>query len=501
MKLARQWPWFTLLGLAVLWRAIYAYWTPLVNRYLVPPGDDPAFHLDQVDRILHGNVSFFHDGYPLGFHLVTAAAAKLFGMDSLTAIRLVPPILLVIPVVVMFIVGRRLFGSVAVGAIAAAAWSFLALAPSRAFGDGNYPNLLAGSIFLPWAMLAFYEFCRERTWKNLLLLIVPTGLIFFTHHLTLIFFLIASLPLGLATLVYRFKKAGGRLKLVGKLIAAAAALALVGAGVWHIYAPLALPYWQALLRDHSLGSILGPYSTPPSFAEFLDVHTPFFLFLGFVGAVALAITHRSRQLKLLMFGWLGMLLLLSITPVFGLPGRFLRELAVPLALLIGYFPVAFFQQIRTDAGRLLLVLLVAGLFVGDWLYSFHRPYALPDPFGPLVRVQHDEEPALTTLDIITPPGGVILANNSDPYLGYLVHRKVIVVSNPLDVGQILASQPVTTVYVGARPPLTPDNVYPYFENFDATTAALTALPGLVPAEVLGSGTRVYRYLPSAGSTP
>ncbi len=491
---SRQWPWFLIVGLAFIWRAVYAYWTPLVNRYLVPPGDDPIYHLNRIDGLLHGQFELFHDGYPLGFHLLTAMIARVSGMDSLTAIRLVPPLLLIIPVLVIFFVGRRLFGSNAVGAIAAAAWSFLALAPIRSFGDGNYPNLLADSIFLPWAMLALYQFCTERTAVRLVGLLAPVGLIVLTHHLTFVHFIVAALPLVLFTLHGRLRDQSARRRTLRNLFIGVAVLLVAGIAAWPVYGPpLLLPYLAALVRHGSLESILGPFSASPTLGTFLEVHTPLFLLLGCVGVAALWLTHQSKELKVFLLGWTGMLVLLSITPVFGLPGRFLRELAEPLALLIGYFPVALWQQMRTGVGRTIFVILIAGLFVADWAYSFQRPYALPDPFGPLIRVQHDEEPALTTLEIVTPPNGTILANNSNPYLGYLVKRKVIVVDNPLDVTQITMLQPISTVYVGARPPLTPESSYPYFRNFDTTAAALEQIPGLILGQALESGTKIYRY--------
>lgn len=489
----RTWPWLGIVGLAVIWRTIYAYWTPIIDRYLVPPGDDPAFHLAQIDRILHGQVSLVRAGYPMGFHLLAAGLARLFGLDPLSAIRLIPPSLLIIPVGVIFVVGWRLFRSPAAGAIAAAAWAFLALAPIRSFGDGNYPDLLADSVFLPWAMLALYEFCQSRSIRRLINLLIPVCLILLTHHLTFIQFLLISLPISFWTLGGRLKDPTSRKPTMYKLLAGLGLIVITAFLAWPAYGPtLLVPYIAALRVSGSLATILRPYSTPPNLATILQIHNPTFIILGVIGLFVFWWLERELPVKIFLLGWIGVLVVLSVTPVFGLPGRFVRELALPLALLVGYFPVALASRFPSRTAWIILAVVITAVFAIDWAASFHRPYALPDPFGPLIRVQHDEEAGIALLDRLTPAGGTILANNSDPYLVYLVHHPVVTVNNPQDVAQVIALQPIAIVYVGARPPLTPANVYPYFQNFTATAAALRQIPGLVPIASLPSGTRLYR---------
>jgi hypothetical protein len=476
---------------AMAWRVIYAFWTPLVNRYIVPPGDDPVFHLARVADLLAGKWQLFFEGYPLGWHLLTAIVAKIAGWDPLTAIRLIGPVLLVLPIPVLYFVGKRLFTETA-GALAALIWSFLALAPIRAYGDGNYPNMLAGSVLLPVGLLFLLMVVRRPERK----IMVPTVAIFIAlalvHHLTFIYSLLLALPL-LFWWSWQVLSRPGRQRAWLNLTASTI-IVVGGAGLllWPFYQPLLGPFLKQLTSQGSLAFSFGAASTPVSLSRLLEIHNPLFIVLGVAGVLLILMAKIDRATSVLMVGWIGLLWLLSTTSIFGLPERFARELAIPLALTGGFFLSFLIDRAKTWGWRVIFLSLPLVIVFLDWRASFERPFALPDPYKPLIRVQREEEPAILKLKEATPPGGTILANNSNPYLSFLVDRRVLIATNPDSIETTLVSELVTTLFIGSRPPLTPPDQYPFYSQFEAIRGRLLAVPNKEKVLALPTGTEIYR---------
>jgi|GEM_PF-3427437 len=492
----RQWSWWYFLVLVALaWRAIYAYWTPLVNKYVVPPGDDGPFHIAEVAGILAGKIHLFDESYPLGFHLITAAIARIAHWDALTAVLYVTPLLLILPIPALFWVGKRLFDSPAAGAFAAILWGFLALAPLRSFGNGNYPNLLVGSLFVPVALTLLVQIFRDWPTYKKSHVLTTTGtivLIPLFHHLSALYFAMAAFPLLLWQVVSGLlhpatRKSALWLGGVSLLLVIGLTLALRA-----YYGPLLERFTDSIRSSGSLAPLFGPLARPIPFREFLQIHSPVFIGIGLIGFLTLLFSRLDRSVKVLFVGWIGLLWVTSISSFFGDPGRFVRELAIPFALTGGYLIAFLIEWAQKGTNRLVVPLLLLGLIMYDFIQSFRRPFALPEPFQPLIRVQHEEEFALPVLPLVTPPDGVILANNSNFYLPYLVDRKVIVATHPKDVAAALATEKVTTLFIGSRPPLTPEDVYTMFAYFDEIREALLAVPDKELVEQLPSGTEVYR---------
>lgn len=483
--------WYLLVLAAVAWRTIYAYWTPLVNKYVVPPGDDPAFHVAKISDLLAGHWQILANGYPLGWHLMTAVIAKLFSWDALTAVRLIGPLLLVLPVPILIFVGARLFNRLSAGIFAAVIWTFLALAPIRAYGDGNYPNLLAGSVLVPLALLALALLSQRSTWHRLILLSVSFGSIALVHHLSLIYVLCGAIPLFLWWSVKTLRTPHvprARLVLAGSVVI----LAALAAVSWPYYKPLLLPFIEILRSQGSLAATFGSISAPITWGKLLEVHNPLLVALGLAGLFLVLISPLHKSVKILFAGWVGLLWLLSATSIFGLPERFVRELAIPLSLTAGFFLAYFIERPSSLLGKTALFALAMGLLVLDWQQSFNRPFALPDPYKPLIRVQHEEEFALATLRSVSSPSTTILTNNSNPYLPYLVDARVLIAISPTDVDNKVASERVDLLFIGSRPPLVQEDIYPFYAGFEAITQRMLAIPGKELVEKLPSGTEIYR---------
>lgn len=484
-------PWLVLISVALAWRAIYAFWTPLVNRYVVPPGDDPIFHIARVADLLAGQWSLFAGSYPLGFHIITTIIAKIAGWDALTAVRLIGPALLIIPIPVLYFVGKRLF-SPATGALAALVWSFLALAPVRAYGDGNYANMLAGSTFLPLTLWGLWEWSRRPRRKTIIFTIANSVVIGLTHHLTFVMGLLVALPFVFWRTVVLLPSFRKNRRLHHPLLIGALSIGILAIILWSFYGQLLASFWNTFRSEGSLATWFGAAATPVSWAKMLEIHNPLFLLLGLLGAFLLFVSRTDRSVKALLLFWMAILWIFSLTSLFGLPERFARELALPLALTGGYFLAFFIENARSPLGKTVFLILTLALVALDWRASFSRPFALPDPFRPWVRFHKEEEPALKALKETVQPDTTILANNSNFYLPFLLKEKVIIIRAPDQVAGYLAAEPVSVLYIGSRPSTTAEDLYPFYNSFDQIREAMLAVPGKTRVFANEWGTEVYR---------
>lgn len=483
-------PWLILVFVAVIWRLIYAYWTPAIGHYVVPPGDDGAVHIQTINEFLHGHLTLIGpNSYPHGFHIMMAVVAKIFGLSALAAVVWITPLLIVIPIVVVYYVGKHFFHSALAGAVAAAAWAFMALAPVRALGDGNYPNLFAASVLMPLALLALYRYVIAPKMFKIIAVVVLTVLIAFMHHLTLVYLVAISIPWLLVMTfeklwdIHRHKKA---LRIV---LASLFAITLVVTLFILLYGKLLLPYLAIANQGGSLSQYLGGDSSTLSLMQVLEINGPLLVLLGLVGLLALMTSAQERYIKLFFASWVLMLLALGSVSIVGLPGRFVRELAVPFSLLIGFL-FQFLYDHTTPRLRNVLIPSVVVMLLGEvWFSGFNRPFALPDPYKPIMRVQHEEEIAFVQLDNLTPTGNTILANNTNPFLPFLVHHTVQVPFVPTDVVEIIRNPQVTTIYIATAPPLTAD--YPFYVHNGEISAALASIPQLKLRYTLSNGSKIY----------
>lgn len=486
-------PWVILVAAAVMWKIVYAYWTPLMHHYLVPPGDDAAFHIGRVADAMAGKVALFTAaGYPLGFHNVVALLARLFHQSALSTIIWVGPSLLVLPIFVLYFVGKKMFDSPIVGAVAASSWAVLALAPVRAYGDGNYPNLVAGSILVPLCVAVIYQIITQK--RTVKLLFAAFGLIVaiaLTHHLSFIYLIVIIVPWLTLSTINNVMYPDTDKTALRYLFLAIVVIGLLGLVATVVFGHFLTPYVHALLQDGNLSGVFGRESHPLTLEAMLEIHNPFFFVIGLLGLLVLMLSPADRSLKLLIASWTLVLLALSVTAIFGLPGRFAREGAIPLAISIGYTAQAFAQYLRPLRLQAVVPIVVVAMLVASVIFGQYRPFALPDPFLPLVRVQHNEDAAFALLDQMTPAGSAILTNNSNPFISYLVHRPVYVVNSQYNVAAYLETYPIKTVYLGSKPALSDE--YPYYGNYDVITRAIENAPGLVLQKRLETGSRIYLY--------
>jgi hypothetical protein len=483
-------PWLLLVLAALIWRAVYAYWTPTHFNYLVPPGDDAANHLYYITTMLQNKISLVTSGYPMGFHLIIIALTKILHMTALKAVIWFTPLLLILPIISIYLAGKKIFESEMVGAVAAAIWAFIALGPVRAFGDGNYPNLLASSVILPLAVAYVYLLVSKPSWKNLIYAVVFSMLIVLTHHLTVVYLLIAVGPWALIYGVNQLWKKRHHEKIGMILWVIVGILLFVGLG-WLIIGPIATPFIENIIQGRSLAEYFGSGSNSVSWQMLLELNNPVLVYTGLIGLVAMLFSRTRFPQKMLMIFWVLILIWFSTTSFFGLPGRFVRELAIPLSLCGGFLGWQLWQWANAHRrGWMVVAIIVLGIGV-DFVGSFHRPYALPDPFHSLIRVSNDQSGAFQFMNTITPESGVIMANNGNPFIKYLVNRNVLTIISPTQLNGDVNHSDVFTIYIASRPPLTSEDVYPYYANYDQISAKMRTFSSFRLSAKYPDGTEIY----------
>ncbi len=484
--------WWILVLVAFAWRLTYAYWPPLFDHYLVPAGDDAAFHISQIAVMMSGKWALFaSNGYPLGFHMILAVLAKLTGLSAMKAVIWLTPPLLALPVIIIYFVGKALFESELVGAVAAAAWGIMALAPVRGYSDGNYPDLLAASIFLPLAILFIYRAVNTPKLKYFIASLFFVIAILLVHHLSLGFLIVIISPWLVIMLLEKMWEARKDFRVVKIALTSLLSLIALAVLLWAFYHTLLTPYLDVLRNGGNLSGFLGGDSGKLTWSLLLEINNPALVIVGLVGMLAIMISPVRRSLKLLMASWVLMLLLFSVGVSVGLTGRFARELAIPFALSIGYLAQFLSNHTAPKLRHAVIPLVITFFFSTVWVSGFNRPFALPDPFQPLMRLQHDEEPAIPIIINNTASSEVVIANNSNPFLEFLLPRTTIVIHDPATVPSVIANYSSATIYVAVAPPFSQG--YPFFQDNAAVSDALRALPNLTLVRKLPNRSAIYHY--------
>ena len=168
---------------------IYTLYFPMrLFDYIVPPGQDPANHVLIIQNIMSGKWSL---SYPPLFHGFIALVSSLFNLDPLGVLRSVTPLLTILPSI-----GVYIFLSKTVSRFSAFIAFVIALIASNyglvAFGDGNYPNIIAAGFLTPVIFAYMINAFRKKVKPNLLYMLLFLLLLILTHHLTTAIFLFVT---------------------------------------------------------------------------------------------------------------------------------------------------------------------------------------------------------------------------------------------------------------------------------------------------------------------
>jgi hypothetical protein len=157
---------------------------------------DPITHAQVVEAISDGlaRTTLLHSNYPIGMHFVAAILGALVGVDSLTAIRLLLSVVIVVTVFLTYFCARNVLGGDYAN-LAVIASAFIVPADAIHFIKvGTFPNVLSDALIIStlWLIASYAKEPNHSLGLTLTFLAV-TGL--FLHSTFLIF--LAALWLAL----------------------------------------------------------------------------------------------------------------------------------------------------------------------------------------------------------------------------------------------------------------------------------------------------------------
>ena len=482
------------------------YWSLFSHHPLIPPGDDPAVHLQIMRQLAAGTFTF--GSYPPGYHLLMLKFAQLLGAAPVTVVTVGAPILVGGLVIGSYLLARSWFGRWS-ALITAALIGLTAIAPILSFVDGNYPEILASGFLFPLGLLFLTAGLRAAPVRNAVLASAVFLGVAVVHHLTFgIILLVVPLFLLLLFILERkrvlilpFRGVVTAITLCGFTAAAFVALRAAGSGVF-------LPILRDVLNGNATAFLSSIQQAPLSFSEYPDTLGGFIWFGGVLGIIWI-ITQRDVPLerRLLLLLWASVIFTLSRTSHSGLPARFTRDLVMPLGIAAG----ALVSNLVTTASSRSLRLLLAGSVAVMFLYSTamftQGPFQAPNGLNRMIWFDALDDEKLAALETL-PKGSRILATPSSRYYEVLLNDRVLsVLPYEVTADPTLAAATIQSradyLFIGTLPVSNSDiRTYPYFSEYDSIHATLTAYPNVEVVRTFADGTnilKVKRILPTGSS--
>jgi hypothetical protein len=328
---------------------LFSYANQFIFRYEVPPGGDAFGHLRIVKTILNSDYLQIIQYHTI-WHLCVVAFTLIFHVRSITVMAWLGPLLLVTMGMSLYYFNKRSFGTIA-GVSSLILIGFLANQPLQTLYDGGFPNVLAAGTVLPLVFLTLMNVFDASPKKKLIaipLFLLSLAVLRYSHHITTIYAL-ATISLFLFIEFLKF----GYLKKINPLVIIVCTIALFYVGVFlflntpiggsakglaaqFIVLNFQFPFIHFIGQLNDPNAIWVLYDYPNGIGEAVTI-------LG-IGGFLLALgqlfiphsTIKKRALVLLML-WTYVLFISSRMPSVGFPVRLARDLAIPLALLGGYF--------------------------------------------------------------------------------------------------------------------------------------------------------------------
>jgi hypothetical protein len=452
-----------LLAAAFAIQTVFAFWGPIVQKVPVPPGDDPAFHMQYVQDLLAGQSI----SYPPLFHAVMAILHKISGLDLPRLFTWLTPLLLLAAPFAVWLAARKMLGFRA-AAFATATLALVSPAMAKSFGDGNYPNMLSSLVLFPLAVLSILSLIEKVTLKRIVAAMILLVSLPLTHHLSLVWQIPA---LGLITFFALWQHPKNLSKLLPTLgwIALVSVPAIIFGGRWLL---------GNLGQGIAAGATVAPILSVRNLSDIIGI-VP--LLAGLFGLIILLRVKRSVGLTLL--AWIVPASLLALSGWIGFTERFARELALPLSIAAGGFAEMVIFKSSPPLLARFLAMFIAGFLL---LTAFQLPvgkrgiFALPEGFKALTRVDQAQLLEWREAESLLPETALVATNDPNPYLPFFLHRKIVA-----------DDKAATHIYLGIKPPNTPPAVYPYYGRYETATANLESLPNLTLIRKFPSGARLY----------
>lgn len=437
--LSKTWCWFWLALVVIISIRLYLYYYGfVVNDFVVPPGDDAARHIFYINQLVEQFTleQMVKNGYPPGVHVIATLLHFLTGAEVLKIIIWLGPIIGILPIIAAYIFGQKLFSPLA-GIIAAMLVGFSSVPHVLFYVDGAYPNLVGAGFLMVLALTYLTLALRENPQKNLIWAGVWALLIPLFHHLSFAVFLVILIPfLAIMILLNRGPQKLPYLKLVAGVALGALGLMLLMA-LALFYKKLHI-FWEGLLTGEGLTS--GLAGEPRSIIDLPNFIGRTLLILGILGVLGLVFNRKIEwERKVLLLVWIGVMFALARTDLSGLPRRFDRELAMPLALVAGWFFAYIAMKLRFGWRRNgFLGVLILGISANIVMLNA-GPYALPQGFSSMIWFTRDDLAKIDYLKTL-PPGSTIAATpSSDYFRTLLIKQKIIFTANPSKYDYIFIS--------------------------------------------------------------
>jgi len=422
-EISKKWLWLVLavlIALAAYLRLRLLYWGYINDQFLVPPGTDPLVHLSYIEKILStGTIWDITTSYPQGLHIIAALFTKMFFLEPMTLVKFGMPLLIILPVIPLYLLGRELMGKVF------AFWAVIVYLLANgsaivAYGDGLYANLVGSYFFLPFILFFVVKILKNpREKKNYFYAVLLYVLLGFFHHMSFALTSIILLVIAVVTIISRWVSGRG---ILNRMTTKQKILAIIGLAMIIVCTWLLYRFYLGDVIIKAIANVqkLGYIRFPIEFSEYREMVGPLVWYIGLIG-VFLIIVRSSLSPKLtrmatVLLSWFGVMFLASRVVYSFMPDRIARETALPLVFLSAYV-ISYLMQV-TDR-RWLKIMFAAAfgwMLVTNTTMLYSGPYSLPQGFALQIRFQKMDLINLKTLHRHLPTGVKVAITPASPYI-------------------------------------------------------------------------------------
>ena len=480
---------------------IYILYFPFFfYHYLVPPGGDAINHLQYVNNILNGSLKA---DYPPLFHFVIAVFSKLSGAQALQTMKWVTPFLVILPSFALYIFSRRLFGFKA-GVVAFFICLWVANYGLVAYGDGNYPNLLAGGFFQPISLTFIILALTKPAKKTVIWAILFSVLIALTHHLTTALYGTVLLVYFIVLLIWnRFEQIAPNIKRVFFVF-----LVLTGVVFVVVFlSPVRAVFESAIKSLFATGEVISSknFAIVPNYHNYPEAIGGFVWYAGLIALLYLGLAlgrakdEVNKPAILLIICWFAVIFTLSRWQGVGLPSRIAREAGLPLTLAISYMLFDLLKAAKNSYQKIFAWSALSFVLVINLQQINGGAYMSPEFFNRMVWADESDLQKARVLEGLTLSTESIISNPTSPYMGIFTNRTFVYpnpgkISSPEDLISFAKVRKAKYVFIGKKTAGAPvgENAYAEFANFTSITSALNADKSVLrEVEKFPDGSAIY----------
>lgn len=460
--------WILIFG-CLVFRLYILYFPFKLYGYLVPPGQDAINHLSLIKNIMQGNYDF---SYPPFFHWIISLIAQFSSMDPLRILKWLTPAMVALPSIAVFLFLKKNFGrfTAVVGFLIALMATNYGLI---AFADGNYPNILAGGLFLPVALAYLAASSRSKKLSNYVVVIILAILMVLTHHLTAAIFILILFCYSLLLLIWNKKEeiAPGlrKLAIFSFVVVAIVLVAVFATSLRDFF----LPFLKQIISGQSLvrGSA---FIRPVEYWQYGEVIGSLVWSGGLISLFYLIymLGKKGQQNKaaiLLILVWFVLLFVLSRISVSGLQGRFARELGLPLILAMAITIRELFSNFNIKMQKIIGYGLLGLIIVFNLSQINDESFSSPKFFNSMIWFDRYDLEKAKYIENISEPDDIIFSNRTSPYLPYFADRNIDfnIEAKLADLPGYAETKGAKYLFIGQKTRANPDSKsYPFYKGFE-----------------------------------